>query len=27
MSPDEILYYYPTMTLVDAYAALDYYHD
>lgn len=27
MSPDEILYHYPSITLADVYAALAYYHD
>lgn len=27
MSPDEILYHYPSITLSDVYAALAYYHD
>jgi uncharacterized protein (DUF433 family) len=27
MSPDEIVYNYPTITLADVYAALAYYHD
>lgn len=27
MSPDEILYHYPSITLSDIYAALAYYHD
>ncbi|MGK7926587.1 MAG: DUF433 domain-containing protein, partial [Spirulina sp.] len=27
MSPDEIVYHYPTITLADVYAALAYYHD
>ncbi len=27
MSPDEILYHYPSLTLSDVYAALAYYHD
>lgn len=27
MSPDEILYHYPSITLADIYAALAYYHD
>ena len=27
MSPDEIVYNYPTITLADIYAALAYYHD
>ena len=27
MSPDEILYHHPTITLSDVYAALVYYHD
>jgi uncharacterized protein (DUF433 family) len=27
MSPDEILYNYPSITLSDVYAALAYYHD
>jgi len=27
MSPDEIVYYYPSITLADVYAALSYYHD
>jgi uncharacterized protein (DUF433 family) len=27
MSPDEILYHYPSITLFDIYAALPYYHD
>ncbi|NJO18949.1 MAG: DUF433 domain-containing protein [Spirulinaceae cyanobacterium RM2_2_10] len=27
LSPDEILYHYPTITLADVYAALAYYHD
>ena len=27
MSPDEIIYHYPSITLADVYAALAYYHD
>ncbi|MBD2678702.1 MULTISPECIES: DUF433 domain-containing protein [Nostoc] len=27
MSPDEILYHYPSISLADIYAALAYYHD
>ena len=27
MSPDEIVYHYPSITLADVYAALSYYHD
>lgn len=27
MSPDEIVYHYPSITLADVYAALAYYHD
>lgn len=27
MSPDEIVYQYPSITLADVYAALTYYHD
>ena len=27
MSPDEIIYHYPSITLADVYAALTYYHD
>lgn len=27
MSPDEIIYHYPSITLSDVYAALSYYHD
>ena len=27
MSPDEIIYHYPSLTLADIYAALTYYHD
>ena len=27
MSPDEIVYHYPSITLADIYAALSYYHD
>lgn len=27
MSPDEILYHHPSITLADVYAALAYYHD
>ena len=27
MSPDEIVYHYPSITLADVYAALTYYHD
>ena len=27
MSPDEIIYHHPTITLADVYAALAYYHD
>ena len=27
MSPDEIIYHYPTISLADVYAALTYYHD
>ena len=27
MSPDEIIYHHPTITLADVYAALVYYHD
>ncbi|BAG03302.1 DUF433 domain-containing protein [Microcystis aeruginosa LEGE 11464] len=27
MSPDEIIYHHPTITLADVYAALTYYHD
>jgi uncharacterized protein (DUF433 family) len=27
MSPDEILYHYPSISLADVYAALAYYHD
>ncbi len=27
MSPDEIIYHYPHLTLADVYAALAYYHD
>ena len=27
MSPDEIIYQYPSITLADVYAALAYYHD
>ncbi len=27
MSPDEIVYHYPGITLADVYAALSYYHD
>lgn len=27
ISPDEILYHYPSITLADVYAALAYYHD
>ncbi|MFN9175402.1 MAG: DUF433 domain-containing protein [Synechocystis sp.] len=27
LSPDEIVYHYPTITLADVYAALSYYHD
>lgn len=27
MSPDEIVYYYPTITLADVYAALAYYYN
>jgi hypothetical protein len=27
MSPDEIIYHHPTITLADFYAALAYYHD
>jgi len=27
MSPDEIIYHHPSITLADVYAALTYYHD
>lgn len=27
MSPDEIIYHHPSITLADVYAALSYYHD
>ena len=27
LSPDEIVYHYPSFTLADVYAALAYYHD
>ena len=27
MSPEEIIYHYPSITLADVYAALTYYHD
>ncbi len=27
MSPDEIIYHHPTISLADVYAALSYYHD
>ncbi len=27
MSPDEIIFHYPSITLADVYAALSYYHD
>lgn len=27
LSPDEIIYHYPSITLADVYAALAYYHD
>ncbi len=27
LSPDEIVYHYPSITLADVYAALSYYHD